>query len=397
MEPSSESSWPAFRGDGAPTALQGQAHAASIAGVASANDGARASRQAAVLAVVILADADIDRLDCCLDALDRQDLDAPFDILLVDDAADHAVARLAAAWSARLLSERHAGQQRQQAASRGPRLRYLNDPGKAPGPASARNLGWRATDAPIIAFIGADTVPAPDCLRQGLAAFCGGPASGAREAAAPVDAVCGRVQSALPRNPTEAQLDSCLRDGAPFSPCNWFCRRATLAQLGGFDERFKDLGGEMEDFHMRLLAAKAAVACAPAAVVAHPAAAGSWGASLSLQRALCTQALLLKKHAALYREHLHRPPPPLWHDLAVVAALLLFALGWYLHHEVLTVAAAGTWLVLTGMLIIRRLLDTAKTPSHIAEVMLTSLVLPPLALFWRLVGAARYHLRFARA
>ena len=126
---------------------------------------------------------------------------------------------------------------------------------------------------------------------------------------------------------------------------------------------------------------------------------GSWliGASLSLQRALCTQALLLKKHAALYREHLHRPPPPLWHDLAVVAALLLFALGWYLHHEVLTVAAAGTWLVLTGMLIIRRLLDTAKTPAHIAEVMLTSLVLPPLALFWRLVGAARYHLRFARA
>ncbi len=390
MEPSSESSWPVFRGDGVP--MPGQALVPGIAGVTSANDGARASRQAAVLAVVILADADIDRLDCCLDALDRQDLDAPFDILLVDDVADHAVARLAAAWSARLPGERHACQQRQQATSRSARLRYLNDPGKAPGPASARNLGWRATEAPIIAFIGADTVPAPDCLRQGLAAFGGGQGTDAG-----VDAVFGRVQATMPRNPTEAQLDSCLRDGAPFSPCNWFCRRATLAQLGGFDERFNDLGGEIDDFHMRLLAAKANVARAPAALVAHPAAARSWGASLSLQRALGTQALLLKKHAALYREHLHRPPPPLWHDLAVVAALLLFALGWYLHHEVLTVAAAGIWLVLTGMLIIRRLLDTSKTASHIAEVMLTSLVLPPLALFWRMVGAARYHLRFARA
>lgn len=391
MEPSSECSWTAFRSDGAAVPLSGQAQAASIAGVASANDGAPAGCQAAVLAVVILADADIDRLDCCLDALDRQDLDAPFDILLVDDAADHAVARLAAAWSARLLGERHAGKQRQQQASRGARLRYLNDPGNAPGPASARNLGWRATEAPIIAFIGADTVPARDCLRQGVAAF------GAGEEAVSADAVFGRVQATVPRNPTEAQLDSCLRDGASFSPCNWFCRRATLARLGGFDERFNDLGGEMDDFHMRLLAAKAVIARAPAAVVAHPAAASSWGASLSLQRALGTQSLLLKKHAALYRQHLHRPPPPLWHDLAVVAALLLFALGWYLHHEVLTVAAAGTWLVLTGMLIIRRLLDTAKTASHIAEVMLTSLVLPPLALFWRLVGAARYHLRFARA
>jgi glycosyltransferase involved in cell wall biosynthesis len=368
--------------------LPGQTHA--IAGASCANDGTP-SRRAAVLAVVVLADADIDRLDCCLDALDRQDLDAPFDILLVNDAADHAVARLAAAWSARLLSERHAGQQRQQAVSRGARLRYLNDPGPAPGPASARNLGWRATEAPVIAFIGADTVPAPDCLRQGLTAFGGG------GNAATVEAVFGQVRATLLRNPTEAQLDSCLRDGALFSPCNWFCRRATLARLGGFDERFNDLGGEMDDFHMRLLTAKVAIARAPAAVVAHPAAASSWGASLSLQRALSTQVLLLKKHAGLYREHLHRPPPPLWHDLAVVAALLLFALGWYLHHEVLTVTAAGIWLVLTGMLIIRRLLDTAKTASHIAEVMLTSLVLPPLALFWRLVGAARFHWRFARA
>jgi glycosyltransferase involved in cell wall biosynthesis len=404
----SNSGWPT-RGRAAQVPDAGQPRATSLPVTPSANDGApgtapapdSAAAGAAVVAVVVLADTDIDRLDCCLDALDRQDLDAPFDVLVVvDDADDHAVARLVAAWSTRLLSERAHYQQRQPDSARGVRLRYLPDPGKAPGPASARNLGWRATHAPVIAFIGADTVPAPDFLRQGLAAFEAAIAADpVTQPTAPptVDAVFGLVQATMPRNPTETQLDSCLRDGAGFSPCNWFCRRATLAQLGGFDERFNDLGGEMEDFHMRLLAAKAHIVRAPAAVVAHPATASSWGASLDLQRELGTQALLLKKHAHLYRKHLYRPPPPLWHDLAVLAALVLTVVGWWLHHEVLTVAAGGTWMVLTGMLIIRRLLDTAKTASHIAEVILTSLVLPPLALFWRLVGAARFHLRFARA
>jgi hypothetical protein len=79
----------------------------------------------------------------------------------------------------------------------------------------------------------------------------------------------------------------------------------------------------------------------------------------------------------------------------VVAALLLAGVGLWLHHEVLTVAAGGAWLVLTAMLCIRRLRETAKTPSHIAAVLLTSPFLPPLALFWRLVGAVRYRVRFA--
>ena len=52
-------------------------------------------------------------------------------------------------------------------------------------------------------------------------------------------------------------------------------------------------------------------------------------------------------------------------------------------------------LVLTAMLCIRRLRDTAKTPSHIAAVLLTSPFVPPVALFWRQVGAVRHRIMYA--
>jgi hypothetical protein len=37
----------------------------------------------------------------------------------------------------------------------------------------------------------------------------------------------------------------------------------------------------------------------------------------------------------------------------------------------------------------------AHTPAHVAEMVVTSALLPPLAVFWRLAGAVRYRVRFA--
>ena len=381
-------------------------------GVAAANDAPRAATPQAAgvsggaapaISVVIVADSDLDRLDCNLDALLRQDLTLDYELLIVDSDADPAAARLVKAWTTRSAGH-HAI------------LRYLPGAGPRRGLAAARNLGWQAAAAPFIAFTDADTVPACDWLRHGLAAFeseletdvpagsadCTstdpGPAPAAP--AALVDAVFGRVDARLPKHPTEYQLDTCLRDAGDFSPRNWFCRRATLVRLGGFDERFGALPGEADDLHLQLLESNACVRLAPQAVVSHPVLPDNWGASLSHLRQIGTEFLLRKKHPRAYREQTRRDSKrraclPLWHDLTVVTLLLLAALGLWLHHEVLTVAAGGSWMVLTGMLIIRRLLDTAKTPGHIAEVVLTSLVLPPLAVFWRLVGALQYRLHFA--
>src|SRR5690606_41502889 len=55
------------------------------------------------------------------------------------------------------------------------------------GPAGARNAGWRAARAPIIAFTDDDTLPEPGWLEAGLAAM----ASGA-------EAAVGRIIMPLP-------------------------------------------------------------------------------------------------------------------------------------------------------------------------------------------------------
>jgi hypothetical protein len=78
-------------------------------------------------------------------------------------------------------------------------------------------------------------------------------------------------------------------------------------------------------------------------------------------------------------------------EFARAALLALSAAG----HEILAVAGAGAWLVLTSMLCIRRLRGTAKTLSHIADMLVTSALIPPAAVFWRALGAIRYRVRFA--
>jgi hypothetical protein len=85
---------------------------------------------------------------------------------------------------------------------------------------------------------------------------------------------------------------------------------------------------------------------------------------------------------------------PRWDHYLAVAALLL-ALGALLAGSTGVAALAGLgWLALTARLCLRRLRGTAKTASHIAEMIVTSALIPPLAVFWRLAGAIRYRVRF---
>ncbi len=408
--------------------------------------------QAAVVSVVVSSGGDPVQLDRCLDALTRQDLHAAYEIIVVDSGADgdagdnvsaeadggtglprspadtaasgagagrsavgsapasvqsaSGIARMVASWQAR-------------SAGRRLQLRYVAAHGTSGGAAS-RNRGWHAAGAPIVAFTADDTVASVDWLRQGLAAFGNygnggdggnggnggevgdGPAasSASARAALPVDAVFGHVVPTVPKHPSEFQLNVLLRESGDFVARNWFCRRSVLDKLGGFDERFSSgddndgaTRGDGDDMYFRLLESGARWQRAGAAIVVHPVPAAGWGASLSQLRRLSDEALLYKKHPQLYREKIRRPPD--WHDVAVVAALLLAIAGIAFGQELLTVAAGGTWLVLTAMLSIRRLHDTAKTASQVAEVLLTSPLLPPLALFWRLVGAIRYRVGFA--
>ena len=240
------------------------------------------------------------------------------------------------------------------------------------GPAAARNRGFRAAKAPIVAFTDDDCVPGPDWLRYGLQAF-----------AERADAVCGRVVMPLSARPTDYERDAQGLERAEFVTANCFCRRRLLERIGGFDERFRLAWREDSDLHFRLLRRGARIVHEPRAVVVHPVRPASWGVSLSQQRKVMFDALLFKKHPHLYRERIRRSPR--WDYYLTTGSLF----GGLFYPSLFLV-----WLAFTTHFAWQRLRGTSKSPRHVLEMIVTSIAIPPVALFWRLVGALKFRVAF---
>jgi GT2 family glycosyltransferase len=261
-----------------------------------------------------------------------------------------------------------------------PSVRYVRVTG-AHGPAAARNAGWRAAGGAIIAFTDDDCIPDPGWLRAGLAAF---------EDA--VVAVSGRIVVPLPSRPTDYERNVAWLANAEFATANCFCRRDTLEAIGGFDERFTAAWREDSDLHLTLLERACPIVHAPTAIVTHPVRSGGWGVSIKQQRKSSFNALLYKKHPQLYRLHIQSAPP--WHYYGIVGALLGGLASLAQRRRWLGIGCALVWALLTGRFCAQRLRGTSRTPSHLAEMIVTSALIPPLAIFWRLRGALRYRVIF---
>jgi hypothetical protein len=131
---------------------------------------------------------------------------------------------------------------------------------------------------------------------------------------------------------------------------------------------------------------------APGAVVVHPVRAAGWGVSLGQQRKVLFDALLYKKHPRLYRQRIRRAPRVDYY--AAVGALLAGVAGLALDAPLVAAAAGALWLALTLRFAVRRLAATQRAASHVGEMLVTSAAIPPLAVFWRVVGAARFRVVF---
>lgn len=305
-------------------------------------------------------------LDRCLRALVGQDLGSgEYEIVVADDGNDA---------KTRAVVEHYVRQP-----GRTPRIEYLAVTARH-GPAIARNRGWRAARAPVIAFTDDDCVPRPDWLRQGLLAVERGPA-----------AVWGRIVVPLPRDPTDYERDAAQLSDAGFVTANCLCRREALEAVGGLDERFTAAFREDSDLYFSLLEHGCAVAHAAEAVVVHPLRPAAWGESLRQQRKIVFDALLYKKHPALYREHIRSTPR--W-DYYGTVALLGLALGTATGAPMVALAAGAGWTGMTARFCRSRLAGTQRSLRHVAEMVVTSAVIPPLAVYWRLVGAARFRVSF---
>ncbi len=308
----------------------------------------------------------------CLAALAAQTMAADsYEILVIDDAACAETRQQVeefVGWVER--SEAH------------PTIRYLPVTGRH-GPAAARNIGWRAARAPIIAFTDDDTVPDAGWLAAG---------AGALERDSELVAVTGQVIVPLPPAPTDYQRNEAGLETAAFVTANCFCRRAILDTLGGFDERFTSAWREDSDLHFRLLEHGFKLRKVPEAIVIHPVRPAPWGVSLRMQRKSQFDALLYKKHPELYRKHIQRWPPLDYYGivLSATAVVLAAALGMW----IACVVAVFVWTWLMGCFLRRRLRGNSRHPAHVLEMLVTSLLIPFLSIFWRLYGAARFRVWF---
>ncbi|MGZ3299395.1 MAG: glycosyltransferase family 2 protein [Isosphaeraceae bacterium] len=306
-----------------------------------------------------------DLLDRCLTALLAQNLDpAQYEILIADDAASQATEK----------------QVKRRAEQTGVTVRYLAVTG-AHGPAAARNVGWRLARGLIIAFTDDDCIPDSNWLKEGLAAFDN-----------EMTAVTGRVVVPRPKTPTDYEHDAAGLETGEFVTANCLVRREALERVGGFDERFSSAWREDSDLHFALLRQGGRIVKAPSALVVHPVRPAPWGVSLKQQKKSLFNALLYRKHPEEYRRRIRSSPP--WDYYATVLSLCLAGSAIVSGDRRILWPSLISWIVLTGRFCYRRLERASRAPLHIFEMVVTSALIPPLSVFWRLYGAWKFRVLF---
>ncbi|MHB8600138.1 MAG: glycosyltransferase family 2 protein [Ktedonobacteraceae bacterium] len=332
---------------------------------------AKNSRGTCDVSVVVPTYRRPDLLRRCLRALIAQDYAATaYEVIIVDDAACDETRQMVECY-AELVSEC------------GNTLRYIAVTGNH-GPAIARNIGWRAASSDIIAFTDDDCIPAPNWLMVGVKAF--------HQTGKDITGVSGRIIVPLAGIPTDYERNAAHLETSEFVTANCFYRRSCLTAVGGFDERFTAAWREDSDLFFALLQRNATLVYEPDAIVVHPLRPAQWGVSLSQQRKSMFNALLYKKHPSLYRQKIQATPP--WHYYLILAALLTIVGGTTGKFPRLTFFAACLWLLLTGRFCLHRLHHTSSTRSHRAEMLYTSILIPPIAIYWRLRGVLKFRVFF---
>jgi GT2 family glycosyltransferase len=167
------------------------------------------------IAVVIPTYQRVDRLPMLLKGLAEQSMSSSrYEVVVVDDCSTMDVAAAIESLSHQLPYT----------------LRVLRTP-KNGGPAAARNLGWRSTTAPLLAFLDDDCSPSAGWLEAGLEDLKKNPATGV---------IQGRTLPSVDidfRRMNDWYVWRIVEQSEPeFMACNIFYRREAFEATGGFDE-----------------------------------------------------------------------------------------------------------------------------------------------------------------
>ncbi|MEV5830095.1 HAD-IIIA family hydrolase [Spirillospora sp. NPDC052242] len=308
----------------------------------------------------------------------------------------------------------------------GQALRVLRSGGR--GPAAARNTGWRAAATEWIAFLDDDVVPGPRWPERLAADLADLPPE--------VAGSQGRVVVPRPegRRPTDWERNTIGLETAEWITADMAYRRGALAEVGGFDERFRRAYREDADLALRVLDTGRVLVRGDREVT-HPVRPAGFWASVRAQAGNADDVLMRRLHGPSWRsragegrgrlrEHVlttttatlaliatptalrraqttarHQSPThgsDLWRRTATQRGPALFAASAIRRGReaarglgaggVVAVVAGAGWGALTVRFAAERIRPGPRTAGEIVKMAVTSVVIPPVAVRHRVRG-----------
>jgi GT2 family glycosyltransferase len=207
----------------------------------------------------------------------------------------------------------------------------------------------------------------------------------------PVDkpfAFRGPVTVPCPKRPTDHEKNTAGLATADFVTANCACSKVALEMVGGFDENFAMAWREDSDLEFKLIRNAVPILHVSSAHVVHPVRKAGWGVSLKEQKKSMYNALLYKKDPSLFRKKIYSHP--YWNYYAIIYCLLMAIIACLFRYWPLAILAGGCWLLLTVAFIVKRLKGASLSFSHVTEMILTSLFIPFLSVYWTWYGSFRF-------
>lgn len=248
------------------------------------------------------------------------------------------------------------------------------------GPAAARNKGARLAKGELIVFTDDDCIPDVHWLQAYWSA------SGSRDTEYGV--FTGRT--IVPRRPvpTDYEKNIANLETAEFITANCACTKPAFDKLRGFDEEFPVAWREDSEFQFRVIGAGIPVIKVSGAVVVHPVRKAPWGISLREQKKSMFNALLHKKHPLLYKKKISAQP--LWNYYAIIFSFISAGICFANDRPLPAYFLIFVWLLLVTQFAYKRLEKTSKKTGHVIEIIVTSILIPYLSVFWTLYGSFTY-------